>query len=625
MSTTRSLQQPTTTLFKRPHHHHHHPQRRVLLGTFFLLIGTFISFVMGVAVGFHGWFPTYHQRIRLWNMLLLSSTSNANLHLDSDSVLNNVNEYERNNNNIDNDISSIQQQQSPITTFSPPLLLHTRCQPTTNNSSSNSPPMVDPFPIFNLPKRNVIEPYNIEEILQQTCSHNMTKKSSSFQSLLNKLLDRDNLFCTQPLTPTEFICAAQCPIVEPELEHTVRIMRLAEHSPEHVIDACLRKISPFMIWISPGGRIRFLNCMQDFRSDAFMGKEVWKEDMRMLFTLSCIVQLPQPVIFGFDWGDYPAPGYTGAPHDLYKYMVPLPPILRPVGSDAHHALLFPTGSFIVATAHCNWRAADHWWKICIAHQHLRDQLPWEKRKPEIMWRGAPNGVQWTINDWRMQQRAKLVRDFGKEPSFDVAFVQDIHARSEGDQYSYAGEAGVKRLASKNQISENDPDAIVAEMLREWVKKDQIVKDDHPQYRHLLHVDGQTASWGLAHKINSGSVVLWIQSARNHREFYYPLLKPWIHYIPIQPDVSDLKSIAKWIHSNQASVKQIARNAAHLADTRMRAQDLYCYVYRLLASIKAAQVKDNIVPTESYLKEKLGSKLFDKFEDVKDFINWKNGK
>ena len=503
----------------------------------------------------------------------------------------------------------------------------------TGDACSLSPAEADaavPVPNLERDGSTRVEP-DVRSIRAKWCpetsspSTDLASERKGFSVLLDFLLTKKA--CTAPLNETEFVCAARCAAHEPELERTVRIMRMAEHGPDYVVDACRRHVFPFLVWISKGGRIRFFNCLETYSSDGFMGKEVWKEDMRMLFTLGCVVRLPEDVIFGFDWSDYATPGFTGAPHDLYKYMVPLPPILRPVGTDAYPSLLFPTGSFIVATGFCNFRYPNKWWRLCIAHQDRRDGVKWSARKPELMWRGAPNGLQWTVNDWRMMQRARLVREFGHEPGFDVAFVQGIHARSENDQLSYSEADGVKHITARNQLFPRgtplvlNPDDVVREMEREWVRKDQIVKDRTTEFRHLLHVDGQTASWGLAHKFNSGGVLLWIESSRNYLEFYYPLMKPWEHFIPVAKDMSDLRAVKSWLDANQAEAERIARNAAKLADSRMRAQDTLCYVYRVLASVKAAQVKGTARADEAYMRSKFGDKIDSKFEDVRDYREW----
>jgi hypothetical protein len=520
--------------------------------------------------------------------------------------------------------------------------------------------LINSFPQYHLPKRQYggVEPPNIKQIFQQYCPNNITTPNTNkqnlqsdqiyFQSLLDDLIGKEH--CDKPLDEINFICKAKCAIDEPELERTIRIMRLADHTPQHVVNACLQNISPFLIWISGSNgnnnqqqqqqqRIRFLNCFGTFSVHAFMGKSVWREDMRLLFALSCLVKLPENIIFGFDWSDYPSAGvHHVSPQPIFRYMEPLPPILRPVGVDAHHALLFPTGSFIVATSLCQFRRVDEWWKICFAHERTRDHLKWEKRYPVVMWRGALNGVIWTVNDWRMQQRSRLVREFGSkrrnDSRFDVAFVQGIHARTEDGSGSFSGVDGVRKLAQMNQITENNAEDIVQEMVREHVMKSQIGKGDHPKYKYLLHVDGQTASWGLAHKLNSGSVLVWIESARNYREFYYPLLKPWIHYIPIARDLSDLDSITEWMFQHDDQVKEIVNQANILVDSRMRAQDLFCYVYRLLVSIQKAQrTQENNNSnshhsggvTEEWLKNALGNELFNRFEDVHDVKSWKEYK
>ena len=110
------------------------------------------------------------------------------------------------------------------------------------------------------------------------------------------------------------------------------------------------------------------------------------------------------------------------------------------------------------------------------------------------------------------------------------------------------------------------------------------------FAHLVHVDGNTASWGVSHKLNSGSTVFWIESDHDYREFFYALLQPWRHYVPIAPDMSDLDAARVWAWNNREEAEAISRRASALLDLRMRPQDLWCYVVRLLKSVARAQTR-----------------------------------
>ena len=128
------------------------------------------------------------------------------------------------------------------------------------------------------------------------------------------------------------------------------------------------------------------------------------------------------------------------------------------------------------------------------------------------------------------------------------------------------------------------------MERAWVHKDQVPRSVHGAYKHLVHVDGHGASWGLIHKLQSGSATLLVESARDFREHYYTHLVPMEHYIPVRPDLGDLGAIAQWLQTPEGDVaaQRIAQRAQALVRSRLRAQDTLCYIARALHSIARLQ-------------------------------------
>lgn len=47
------------------------------------------------------------------------------------------------------------------------------------------------------------------------------------------------------------------------------------------------------------------------------------------------------------------------------------------------------------------------------------------------------------------------------------------------------------------------------------------------------------------------------------EFFYDELKPWVHYIPVKPDLSDAKELLEFAKENDKIVKEIALRYALL--------------------------------------------------------------
>jgi len=246
-------------------------------------------------------------------------------------------------------------------------------------------------------------------------------------------------------------------------------------------------------------------------------------------------------------------------------------VVRYVGTPTHPGLLFPTGFHVVAVAHCDFRREDvKWWRVCGVYDSDAPNvaLPLARRSTRAFWRGLPTGIGWSDHQWRFLPRARLVREFGgNEEEFDVGF-----------------DRGPKKFAR-----EGGPE-LQAAVAREWVRRPRVDRREHLTHAFLVHVDGNTASWGLSHKLVSGGVVLWIESDHGYREHFYALLKPWVHYVPVAVDMSDLVAALRWLAARPDQTAALSRRAAHLARGRLRAQDVWCYVVRLLLSVSRAQTR-----------------------------------
>jgi Arabidopsis thaliana protein of unknown function (DUF821). len=66
---------------------------------------------------------------------------------------------------------------------------------------------------------------------------------------------------------------------------------------------------------------------------------------------------------------------------------------------------------------------------------------------------------------------------------------------------------------------------------------------------------------LFSKLLSRSVVLKIDSIKGWRQWYYDRLTPWIHYVPIRSDFSDLAPIIRFLRNHPQVAEEIADNAA----------------------------------------------------------------
>ncbi len=86
-----------------------------------------------------------------------------------------------------------------------------------------------------------------------------------------------------------------------------------------------------------------------------------------------------------------------------------------------------------------------------------------------------------------------------------------------------------------------------------------------QYKYQLDVDGEVNAWsGLFWKLASNSVVFKVQS--HYEEWYYSRLLPFVHFIPVKGDASDLQAKFKWAEEHPEECRQMIQNAHLLIST-----------------------------------------------------------
>lgn len=87
------------------------------------------------------------------------------------------------------------------------------------------------------------------------------------------------------------------------------------------------------------------------------------------------------------------------------------------------------------------------------------------------------------------------------------------------------------------------------------------KSEFLKYKYMIDVDGEVNSWSaLWWKMYANCVVFKVDS--HYEQWYYKDIKPWIHYIPVKGDLSDIKEKYRWAVDNDEKCMEINRNATN---------------------------------------------------------------
>ncbi|XP_022644694.1 protein O-glucosyltransferase 1-like isoform X1 [Varroa destructor] len=147
--------------------------------------------------------------------------------------------------------------------------------------------------------------------------------------------------------------------------------------------------------------------------------------------------------------------------------------------------------------------------------------------------------------------------------------------------------------TKNQAWRSEQDTLGAPPATE------VTFEHHCRYRYLFNFRGVAASFRLKHLFPCKSLVFHVgptESNEDWIEFFYPMLKPWIHYIPVtQKQLTNVEFLLSFARDNQDVAQKIAQRGYEAIRNHLRMKDIRCYWQKLLTTyanlIKYHVVKD----------------------------------
>ena len=112
-------------------------------------------------------------------------------------------------------------------------------------------------------------------------------------------------------------------------------------------------------------------------------------------------------------------------------------------------------------------------------------------------------------------------------------------------------------------------------------------DQQLLYKYQLLLDGNTAAYSRAYwQLFSNSVM--IKQDSDALQWYYRVLQPYVHYIPVKADLSDLVETVEWAINHDDLAKEISREAQDFAQKNLTQFHVMQYLYQLLTTYARLQ-------------------------------------
>eukprot|EP00056_Hartaetosiga_gracilis_P010463 m.154581 g.154581 ORF g.154581 m.154581 type:complete len:373 (+) comp13318_c0_seq2:86-1204(+) len=114
-----------------------------------------------------------------------------------------------------------------------------------------------------------------------------------------------------------------------------------------------------------------------------------------------------------------------------------------------------------------------------------------------------------------------------------------------------------------------------------------------KYKYLLSIDGTVAAYRLGTLLAGNSVIFKQES--DYYEHFYNGMKPFVHYVPINRNLSDLLEKVNYARDHDNEMRRISQNAREFTRKHLRMPDVYCYHFLALQRYASLQTYSPLVP------------------------------
>ncbi len=184
--------------------------------------------------------------------------------------------------------------------------------------------------------------------------------------------------------------------------------------------------------------------------------------------------------------------------------------------------------------------------------------PWHTKRPKAIWRGATTGGSFTMENYRTFPRTQAIEVSLQYPELvDARFTALVQ--------------GAQNLKTELKPYMGNTLNMLGQL----------------NYKYQLLIDGNSCAFSRAYwQLFSNSVIL--KRTSPFTQWYYKALQPYVHYIPIAYDLSDLPEKIEWAKAHDATCHGISIQATELAEESLDTEIVYYYLYLVLMKYATLQ-------------------------------------
>jgi hypothetical protein len=213
---------------------------------------------------------------------------------------------------------------------------------------------------------------------------------------------------------------------------------------------------------------------------------------------------------------------------------------------------------------------------------------WSKKIEKIYWRGSATG------------NASLpytLENFAKLPRLSLIMLSKLYPKQIDAKFIYYGDEAFEK--DKGSVLKSTLDLLDASI-------GKVTEEDHLKYKYLISIDGNTCAWVRVPWIMYSNSVL-IKQETNKIEWFYPALKPYVHYVPVNERLTDVFQQYEWMKTHDPELITISHNAHNFIKNNLMPEDIEVQMVLILNNYSKIQQDNKLLATVVPVQETLSYK------------------
>jgi hypothetical protein len=227
----------------------------------------------------------------------------------------------------------------------------------------------------------------------------------------------------------------------------------------------------------------------------------------------------------------------------------------------------------------DFNSFSYWGELSSQILRRNISLPWEEKRAMAFWRGTSSDKGYTQENYTQKPRYILSHLSTEHPYLIDAGFNDAYPKEIKELFK---ELGVLKASASHK--------------------------SHLRCKYLPVLDGWVATYpGYLWRLLSHSVCF--KQTSEDSQWFYRALQPFVHYVPINNDMSDLIEKILWAKTHDEECKQIAKNASQWVRENLMIEDLYAFLYLVLKKEASLEEINAIALLEETRKDPSWKEIF----------------